>query len=465
MVRHFLRDDDLSPGRAARGPRARAAAEGGPVRGAARWPGRARSRVIFDKPTLRTQLSFTVGVAELGGYPMVVDGNLARIGVRESVTDTARVLGASGRGDRLAHLRPVAARGDGGSTPGVPVVNALTDQFHPCQVLADLLTVAQHRGGVEALAGPDARLRRRRRQQHGALLPARRRHRRHARADRARRSAACPTRRVVADARRIAAATGGSVTVTHDARGAVAGADVVATDTWVSMGQEAERPTGPRHRSAVPARRRGARARRAGRPRAALPAGLPRQGDHRRGDRGAAVGRLRRGGEPPARAEGAADLAAGAAVSGAEGRPTTVPHDQGRAARRASRGCSRARPSGRRPSSPRCSPTRGCTSRRRPSRATSSSCARSGSGRRRHASPTPCRARAATAPRMAAASAEQLAARLARLCAELLVTPSPPATSSCCAPRPGPRSSSPRRSTTRCCPACWARSPATTRSS
>ena len=93
--------------------------------------------VIFDKPTLRTQVSFTAGIAELGGFPLSVDGNLAKIGQRESIADTARVLGrqvaaivwrthAQGRLDQMAALS------------GVPVVNALTDEFHPCQILADL---------------------------------------------------------------------------------------------------------------------------------------------------------------------------------------------------------------------------------------------------------------------------------------------------------------------------------------
>lgn len=234
-MRHFLRDDDLTPAeqrevlelalrlkadrlsaRPLEGPRAVA--------------------VLLDKPTLRTQLSFAVGIAELGGYPMLVDGKLAQIGVRESISDTAKVVGRQvaavvWRTFAQSRIEEMAAHA------GVPVVNALTDQFHPCQVLADLLTVAEHAGGLDALPG--------RRlayvgdgannMAHSYLLGG-------ATAglhvvigcpdDRA------PDPAVVADAARLAEGTGGSVAVVHDARTAVAGAQAVATDTWVSMGDE-----------------------------------------------------------------------------------------------------------------------------------------------------------------------------------------------------------------------------------
>ena len=106
--------------------------------------------MIFDKPTLRTQASFAAGIAELGGHPMLVDGNLAGIGVRESVADVARVLGRQvsmivwrtyGQ-DRIEAMAEYA---------GVPVVNALTDDFHPCQLLADLLTIREHKGTLAGL--------------------------------------------------------------------------------------------------------------------------------------------------------------------------------------------------------------------------------------------------------------------------------------------------------------------------
>ncbi|WP_309135182.1 ornithine carbamoyltransferase [Cellulomonas sp.] len=237
MTRHFLRDDDLDPQEQAdvlelalafRDDRFIRTPLAGPRSVA----------VIFDKPTLRTQVSFMTGIAELGGFPLTVDGTLARIGVRESIADTARVLGRQvaavvWRTHAQTRLEEMAA------LAGVPVVNALTDEFHPCQVLADLMTVAQHRGGVAALPGTtlayvgDGA----NNMAHSYLLggaTAGLHVRVGTPAD------ALPDPAVVAAARAVAARTGGSVAVLHDRDAAVAGADVVATDTWVSMGQEDE---------------------------------------------------------------------------------------------------------------------------------------------------------------------------------------------------------------------------------
>lgn len=243
MARHFLRDDDLTP-REQREVLQLAAAFRDDRFIRTPLAGPRAVAVIFDKPTLRTQVSFTTGIAELGGYPLAVDGSLAQIGSRESVADTARVLGRQvaaivWRTHAQSRIEEMAA------TAGVPVVNALTDDFHPCQVLADLLTIAQHRGGVGALAGQtfayvgDGS----NNMAHSYLLGG-------ATAGLHVRIGTpegyLPDASIVADASRIAAGTGGSVTVTHELAEAVAGADVVATDTWVSMGQEdqaAERET------------------------------------------------------------------------------------------------------------------------------------------------------------------------------------------------------------------------------
>ncbi|WP_020016606.1 ornithine carbamoyltransferase [Promicromonospora sukumoe] len=236
MTRHFLRDDDLTPAEQ------KAVLELGLALRADRYAKRPLEgpravAFITDKPTLRTQVSFATGIAELGGFPLVVDGRLAQIGVRESVVDTTRVL------DR--QVSAIVWRTFGqeridemASVSRVPVVNALTDEFHPCQILADLLTVAQHRGlaalpgttfayvgdaannmgNSYVLGGATAGLHVRVGGPEGYL----------------------PDADVVARAREIAATTGGSVTLTTSAKEAVAGADVVATDTWISMGDEAE---------------------------------------------------------------------------------------------------------------------------------------------------------------------------------------------------------------------------------
>ena len=233
-MRHFLRDDDLTP---AEQTTVLELAAGLKADRFSRRPlaGPRTVAILFDKPTLRTQLSFTVGVTELGGYPMVVDGKLAMIGVRESVADVARVLGPQvaaivWRTFAQTSLEEMA------SYAGVPVVNALTDDFHPCQILADLLTIREEFGDAAgrtlAYVGDGAN-----NMAHSYLLggatagmhvrigtPA----------------GYLPDERIVADAAAIASTTGGSVHVVHDAVEAVTGADVVATDTWVSMGQEGE---------------------------------------------------------------------------------------------------------------------------------------------------------------------------------------------------------------------------------
>ncbi|WP_258726814.1 ornithine carbamoyltransferase [Cellulomonas sp. NS3] len=235
MVRHFLRDDDLSPREqrevlelalAFRDDRFIRTPLAGPRAVA----------LVFDKHSTRTRVSFSVGVAELGGYPLVLDSGTSQLERGEPIEDTARVLDRQcaaivWRTSAQSRLDAMAG------ASGVPVVNALTDEFHPCQVLADLMTIAQLRGGVGALAGKtlaylgDGA----NNMGHSYLLGG-------ATAGLHVRVAAppgyLPDAAVLADAERVAAGTGGSVLVTHDPAVAVAGADVIATDTWVSMGHE-----------------------------------------------------------------------------------------------------------------------------------------------------------------------------------------------------------------------------------
>ena len=195
------------PRRAGRGARAGRRPEAGAVRRTGRWPARARVAMIFDKPTLRTQASFAAGIAELGGHPMLVDGALAGIGVRESVADVARVLGRQAsaivwrtyaqdgdRGDGRARRRPGRQRAHR-RLPPLPAAGRPADRAR-----------AQRRAGRA-----DRRVRRRRRLQHGQLVAARRRHRRHARPDQRARRLPARRGRWSERAAAIAAATGGSV--------------------------------------------------------------------------------------------------------------------------------------------------------------------------------------------------------------------------------------------------------------
>jgi ornithine carbamoyltransferase len=236
MTRHFLRDDDLTPAEQAEVlalardlKRNRFTTSPGPLAGPR------TVAVLFDKPTLRTQVSFTTGIAELGGFPMVVDGSLAQIGVRESIADTARVLGRQvaaivWRTHDQSRIDEMAA------CAGVPVVNALTDQFHPCQLLADLQTIEEHTGSLPGrkvtFVGDAAS-----NMAHSYLL-----------AGATAGMHVCvsgpagyePDPAVLERAVSIAESTGGSASYVVDPKEALSGAEVVATDTWVSMGKEAE---------------------------------------------------------------------------------------------------------------------------------------------------------------------------------------------------------------------------------
>ncbi|MCI1636703.1 MAG: ornithine carbamoyltransferase [Bifidobacterium crudilactis] len=197
--------------------------------------------VLFDKPSTRTRSSFSVGVAELGGYPLVIDKGGSQLGRGEPVADTARVLTRMTSAivwrtfgqERVEEMARYAT---------VPVVNALTDEFHPCQVLADFLTIAQHQGGVIELAGKTiAYLGDSANNMANSYLLAGATAGMHVHI--AGPYGYLPDQSIVADAQAIAAKTGGSVLVTTDAKEAVRGADCVFTDTWVSMGEESQYAT------------------------------------------------------------------------------------------------------------------------------------------------------------------------------------------------------------------------------
>jgi len=234
MTRHFLADDDLSPAEQAEVLALAAELKRSPY--AARpLAGPRTVATIYDKPTLRTQASFAAGIAELGGHPMLVEGSLAGIGVRESVEDVARILG---RQASIIVWRTFAQRDVElmAEYSGVPVVNALTDDFHPCQLLADLQTVQERKGRLAGLTvafvGDGACNMGNSWLIAGALAGM------HVRVSAP--ESHEPEAPMVARAQAIGVQTGGSAGLVRNPREAVGGADVVVTDTWVSMGKETE---------------------------------------------------------------------------------------------------------------------------------------------------------------------------------------------------------------------------------
>lgn len=234
MTRHFLKDDDITP------------AEQAEILQLAKqiktnrfdlkpFAGPQTVAVIFDKTSTRTRVSFAVGIADLGGVPLIMDSGVSQLGKKESVADTAKVL------DRMvaqivwrtywqSGLEEMAANSS------VPVINALSDSWHPCQLLADLLTIQEKLGTTAgkkiAYIGDAAN------NMANSYLVA---------CAMAGMSVSVaspkgfePSPDVVARAREIAAFSGSIIEVTNDPLQAVADADVIATDTWISMGMEAE---------------------------------------------------------------------------------------------------------------------------------------------------------------------------------------------------------------------------------
>ncbi|GEE03190.1 ornithine carbamoyltransferase [Gordonia spumicola] len=234
MTRHFLRDDDLTPAEQAQVLALAAEMKADPF---ARRPlaGPKGVGVVFDKNSTRTRFSFEVGIAQLGGHAVVVDGATTQMGRDESLADTGRVL--SRFVDAIVWRTFGQDRLDGlAEYSSVPVVNALSDSFHPCQVLADLQTIAEHKGRTAGLTLTylgDAANNMSNSLMIGCAMAGM--HVRVSGPDGFR-----PDPEMIAAAQRQAERTGGSVTVVDDPRVAAAGADVLVTDTWVSMGQESD---------------------------------------------------------------------------------------------------------------------------------------------------------------------------------------------------------------------------------
>ncbi|MFP7760123.1 ornithine carbamoyltransferase [Marisediminicola sp. LYQ134] len=235
MTRHFLRDDDLTM--AEQTEILDLALELKKDRFAVKpLAGPQTVAVIFDKSSTRTRVSFAVGIADLGGVPLIISTANSQLGGKETATDTARVLE---RQVAAIVWRTFAQSGleEMAESTTVPVVNGLSDDFHPCQLLADLLTIREHRG---ALAGSTVTF-----LGDGACNMAQSYLLAGATAGMHVRIASppefSPTPAVVEAAEAAAAKTGGSVELFTDPEAAVAGADVVVTDTWVSMGKEQEK--------------------------------------------------------------------------------------------------------------------------------------------------------------------------------------------------------------------------------
>ena len=230
-IRHYLRDDDLTPEEllevldlADSYKADRYSAK--PLAGKA-------VAVVFEKNSTRTRLSFEVGIAQLGGQPVIIDGRTSQLGREETIEDTSQVL--SRYVDAVAIRTFAQRRIDAlASVSKVPVVNALTDEFHPCQVLADLQTIRQRKGRLAGLTltylGDGAN-----NMAHSLMVGG-------ANAGLHIRISAPagfdPLPDILVAAKERAALTGGSIELITDPRVAVAAADVLVTDAWTSMGQE-----------------------------------------------------------------------------------------------------------------------------------------------------------------------------------------------------------------------------------
>ena len=232
MTRHFLRDDDLTPeeqaevlalaGELKKDPVSRRPLDG--PRGVA---------VIFEKNSTRTRFSFEVGIAQLGGHAVVVDGRSTQLGREETLEDTGKVLSryVDAIVWRTFAQERLTAMASGAT---VPIVNALSDEFHPCQVLADLQTLAERKGALKGLRlayfGDGAN-----NMAHSLMLGG-------VTAGIHVTIAAPPgfepRPEFVAAAEKRAVSTGAAVTVTADPKDAADGVDVLVTDAWTSMGQE-----------------------------------------------------------------------------------------------------------------------------------------------------------------------------------------------------------------------------------
>ena len=191
--------------------------------------------MVFEKASTRTRVSFEVGMTQLGGHALFLSPNDLQIGRGETIADTARVLsryvdGIMYRAYKSENVREFARHAT------VPVINGLDDKEHPCQIIADLLTIEEHKGGLKGLklayVGDGNNV------CNSLLIGC---------AEAGMHMTAGvppgyePDAFLLEAARRIAGATGSRIEIVHEPFDAVKGADIVYTDVWVSMGMEKER--------------------------------------------------------------------------------------------------------------------------------------------------------------------------------------------------------------------------------
>jgi ornithine carbamoyltransferase len=233
VARNFLSIDDVSPEELVELIDLSAKVKAAPSDYSDRLAGLSVA-MIFEKPSTRTRVSFEVGIAELGAHPLALSSSELQLGRGETIEDTGRVLSR--------YVDAIVLRTFGqerleslARTATVPIVNALSDFEHPCQCLADLLTVNEHKGRLDGLTmayvGDGNNV------AHSLLLGG-------AKVGMEVRVAAPPgfepIPQVVQRAQEIGAETGGGAAVSNDPEEACAGADVLYTDVWASMGQEEE---------------------------------------------------------------------------------------------------------------------------------------------------------------------------------------------------------------------------------
>lgn len=241
-IRHFLTVDDLAPEELLKvldladdlkAGRPRPSSADVPPFGS-QLAGRSVA-LLFEKPSMRTRVSFEVGIAELGGNPLVLSADQVGMGPRESIADVARVM------SRYVHaivlrtfgqerLEELAEAGD------VPIINALSDLAHPCQAVADLQTIREYKGGPAGLKLAyvgDGNNMAHSLMKAGAMMGM------HVAV--ATPPGYEPDLAVVDEARELAAICEGRITVTTDPSDALGDADVVYTDVWASMGREGEK--------------------------------------------------------------------------------------------------------------------------------------------------------------------------------------------------------------------------------